>query len=159
MSTQLPPPKGSPEGSHLRLMVQVLALTEMPVTSYRPEERTPGSFLFRAGLTGWDEIFTHKSTISSTRAVLRLSLVTAVLRGHVLLSQQREAPAPWAPLTGPAFPGSLPWPALQLTHTLPLYLLSQFTDGSLNIGIIHCFHIPDDGNHQTLMRVKSSFQV
>lgn len=155
MSTQLPPPKGSPESAHLRSMVRVLALTETPVTRYRPEERTldlPFSEQvypdeMKSSLTGAPQA---PPELYFGGAVLRLLLVTAILRatssfhnkGRPQLPEHRSLAQPPQAL----FP-DLPC----ITHTLPSYLLSQFTDGSLNICIIHRFHIPDDGNHQTLM--------
>lgn len=47
-------------------------------------------------------------------------------------------------------------PTLTGCHSV-LYLLSQLIDGSLNVCIIHTFHIPDDWNHETLKRAEAVF--
>lgn len=140
----------------------------MLVTSVPPEERhhatelrTSGPFLFPAGLIWWD-LQSWEQTKLRQISVLWLLGVTAVLRGYTLLTEQSEAPAPWALLTGePSLLQALfpDLPTSSYTYSFLLYLLSKFTDDSLNVGVIHSFYIPDDGNHQTLMRVESCVQL
>lgn len=142
-----------------------LSSPKTPGARAPPEERAkaPSPFPSSAGLLLRGYLLVQEHAELCQRAIPQL-LGGLPFSGSVLLLEQSEAPpagalspAPWeSSLLQTLLPNP---PSSGHTYCFSLYLLSQFTDGSLDICIIHSFHIPDDGNHQTLMRVKSGFQL